>query len=129
MTGDTVLNYRTICPACGLRLSRLHCWHWGRDCCEHCHVGIRINRNRSWAVTAACAVVVLAGSPGLLLAGVTWWQLMMGSAFLSGLLLVLLPYVMLYDRTTEGVQCQGCGYDLHGITSSRCPECGHAPNA
>ena len=30
----------------------------------------------------------------------------------------------IYDRKTEGPQCQGCGYDLKGVESGRCPECG-----
>ncbi len=122
------LKFRTLCPACGLRLSRLHCWRMGRDRCEHCGVGIRLNRKPSLVFMVFCIAVILPAPAGLLLAGVPWWSGMIALALFSGFLSAVMPYLMTYDRTTQGVQCKGCGYDLHGAASSRCPECGRDIN-
>lgn len=44
-----------------------------------------------------------------------------------GIGLVVVFIARLLDRRLERIQwgrCSGCGYDLRGITSDRCPECG-----
>lgn len=55
--------------------------------------------------------------------GVLWWVLMLLSvyALLDGRLVVRL----LLRGLREGV-CQHCGYDVSGLRSARCPECGEA---
>ena len=111
---------RAICPACNQRLSRRRMWRWGRDRCEHCGVGVRRNQNHdAW-------FIVIATVPTVLLLDRGWWQGVAGAVLSVGCLVILEPYVMRYERTTEGRQCGGCGYDLNRVASDRCPECGHA---
>ena len=117
------LAYRTICPACGMRLSRRRRSHCGHYSCPHCGVGLRANRKRE-----AC-LILIAVIAGLPLIPLPSWQFTIGLLLLLGLWCVLYPYVGRYDRTTEGRQCEGCGYDLKGVASDRCPECGGAAEA
>jgi hypothetical protein len=86
-------------------------------------VGIRVNKNR---LASVVFIGVLAGLPLLPLPS---GQFTIGILLLMVLVCVLHPYLMSYDRTTQGRQCACCGYDLKGVASQRCPECGGATKA
>mgnify|MGYP001162058138 CR=1 FL=1 len=60
---------------------------------------------------------------------VSWWIFV---AVVSVIVLagwVAFPLLTSYDRLTEGPQCLRCGYDLKGVESALCPECGHEHDA
>lgn len=52
------------------------------------------------------------------------------AGWLSITLAAAMPYALLAaprrPRSERGPRCRACGYSLHGLTSARCPECGHA---
>ena len=86
-------------------------------------MGIGVNKRRqAWVVS----IGIVAGLPLLPLPSE---QFTIGILLLMGLVCVLHPYVMSYDRTTQGRQCESCGYDLKGVASERCPECGGVTKA
>jgi len=54
------------------------------------------------------------------------------AATLGGMLIsialgrALYRWICLDERVFKGIPCGHCGYDLHGNTSGRCPECGES---
>jgi predicted amidophosphoribosyltransferase len=125
-----VFAYRAICPACSRPLSSLHFWFLiGRQRCEHCLVGIRSKRSReNWQ--GYPIVAVLFASIGLALFGIVpWWNVAGVVAAIVVLGWITFPMLTTYDRLTEGPQCLRCGYDLKGVESPICPECGNEHDA
>ena len=119
------LTIRAICPACERRLARRHYWfHFRRERCEHCLVGLRSNQVRENWQSVPLAIILL---PSVFLAFVgvvPWWNPALVVVLIVLLGWVTFPYLTTYDRLTEGPQCVHCGYDLKGAVSSVCPECG-----
>ena len=115
--------YRAICPACSKRLSRRHCIFPPRyDRCEHCRVGIRTHKRR---FNGLIVQIVLAGIflPSVFEV-VSWWYPVTFLALFVPFAWITFPLLSSYDRVTEGPQCLHCGYDLNGMPSPICPECG-----
>ncbi len=54
-----------------------------------------------------------------------WWLLIVIAV---AIVMALIRYVrrraLIKDRLSEARRCDGCGYNLTGITVPRCPECG-----
>lgn len=109
-----------------MRLSRRHYWRFRRDRCEHCRVGLKPNQVREswvdWPIVIVFFAAVVLAIKGI----VSWWHTATIVTLIVGIGWIVFPYLTIYDRTTEGPQCLGCGYDLKGVASDRCPECGRA---
>ncbi len=120
-----------VCPQCGKpvpwsrRLFRAHAW--AKWACTGCGARLKFNMPRRMLIT-------IGGAAGMML---MFWLLRRSS------LPVLLQFVALVAlilcgtaafTMAEGVtvleygpgHCKDCGYNLTGLTSSRCPECGEA---
>lgn len=116
------LRYRMICPGCGTRIPRWRppaTWKLGR--CLNCGIGIRVSETRGvWLILTISLPIVLA------IVTLPWWMALLAALMFTLLVAWLEPYMIVYERTTEGKQCHDCGYDLKGLTSGRCPECGRS---
>lgn len=73
---------------------------------------------------------MLVGSFFLAVFGViSWWMFCVVLAVITLTGWIAFPYLTSFDRLTEGPQCLNCGYDLDGIESTACPECGTTHDA
>jgi hypothetical protein len=118
------MKYRATCPTCASRLARSHYYHFGRDHCEHCHAIIKPQASWEWIGTTPFSVFMVVGF-GLAFFGVVSW---LWAIALTALILLAgylaFPWVTPYDLVTRGEGCRKCGYDLYGLESLCCPECG-----
>ncbi len=120
-----------VCPQCGKpvpwsrRLFRAHAW--AKWICVGCGARLKFAIRRRFLLSSCLTGVAM----------VLFW--LMRSAGLSGLLQVVAMASFFLIGTAafamaEGVtlleygpgHCRDCGYNLTGLTSSRCPECGTA---
>ena len=92
--------------------------------CAHCGALVTYSEGRRVLICVGCGVVLI----GLVVLPLSRpWAMTLGWS-IPTTLLVMLVLVALFDRLiildSSGARCQSCGYDLAGLTSPRCPECG-----
>lgn len=117
------------CPVCRhpLRWTYLLQPMWGRWHCRHCRSLLGVNALRRLLVIGLYVPLVIAGMRSSTQGG---WS---GILAVLALIASIVPILLLLDRPRvierAGIRCRGCGYDLRGQATPRCPECGRELDA
>lgn len=117
------------CPVCrhSLRWTYLLQPMWGRWHCRHCGSLLGVNVLQRLLIIVLCVPLVVAGVRFSAHGG---WS---GILAVLALLAAIVPILLLLDRPRvierAGIRCRGCGYDLRGQATPRCPECGRELDA
>lgn len=113
------------CPNCRAPIARIRVFlrtAWSRWRCDTCDALLGVDtRRRVLAIVPWTAIVIVL----VLILRVTQFGLFIAGPILLGLAIFhffIFDRVVVHERT--GVRCRQCGYDLHGQTDDRCPECG-----
>lgn len=117
------------CPKCSAPVRwtrRLFGAHfWARWPCPGCGSTLKFNMKNRLRLVGAFYLILFAGFGSLR----TGWLSLRGTAVLMTVVAFAFGWAAFFLEKVAIVRygpglCQTCGYDLTGLTSPRCPECG-----
>jgi len=126
-----LFRYRLICPVCAARQGRASFLRGlfrfkpnVKSTCSHCSTVLHADWR--WQSVSQLAFIIPAVIAGIWIFVTTHSYWLYFAIILPFFLLNLLayPYITRYSRFFPTGLCRQCGYNLLGVSSSRCPECG-----
>ncbi len=124
-------KYRLICPVCAARQGRATFLRglWKpklnlKTTCRSC--GTVLQTDWRWQTVSQLAFIIPATGAGVWVLIATQSYLLYGAAIVPFFLfnMFVYPYITRYARFFPAGLCRSCGYNLRGVPSTRCPECG-----